>query len=319
MVKKPMKQSNPSLMWPAPKRGKARALTKRPARKVKPMKFLKVPYVRHGTPTTRHHHERERWGRSIQLFMSMKYQSLIRLLRQDRVLPDWTKKPCPHCGHGALTKLAFIKSRKMWAHRCRVKACQRFVQPADFHPIFVAGAGNSKTSLQKQASILLCAVASVPQHCISKILDVDDKIVSRVYTNVDMARARFVMAHEKNIQYGGGPDWVDVEADEVDLGKAVVDNNKVKWEQWCGIVQRGASKTLRLVQLQPPLTKTRSPGPGPIRKKDWKPIAEKLLAGRHIVLHTDGARAYKLKLDKVVHCNVVHKKKKVKVGNKAAC
>ncbi|OLQ00122.1 hypothetical protein AK812_SmicGene17260 [Symbiodinium microadriaticum] len=205
----------------------------------------------------------------------MKYQSLIRLLRQDRVLPDWTKKPCPHCGHGALTKLAFIKSRKMWAHRCRVKACQRFVQPADFHPIFVAGAGNSKTSLQKQASILLCAVASVPQHCISKILDVDDKIVSRVYTNVDMARARFVMAHEKNIQYGGGPDWVDVEADEVDLGKAVVDNNKVKWEQWCGIVQRGASKTLRLVQLQPPLTKT-----------------------RHIVLHTDGARAYKLKLDK---------------------
>ncbi|CAE7639351.1 unnamed protein product, partial [Symbiodinium sp. CCMP2456] len=215
-----------------------------------------------------------------------------------------------------LTKLAFIKSRQMWAHRCRVKACQRFVQPADFHPIFVSGAGSSKTSLQKQASVLLCAVASVPQHCVSKILDVDDKIVSRVYTNVDMARARFVMAHEKYIQYGGGPDWVDVEADEVDLGKAVVDNNKVKWEQWCGIVQRGSPKTLRLVQLQPPLTKTRSPGPGPIRKKDWKPIAEKLLAGRHIVLHTDGARAYKLKLDKVAHCNVVHKKKKIKIGNK---
>ena len=163
------------------------------------MQLLKVPYVRHGTPTTRQHHEREKWGGSIQLFMSMKYMSLVslvRLLWQDRFLPDWSKKPCPHCGHGALTKLAFIKSRKMSAHRCRVKACQRFVQPADFPPIFVSGAGKRKTSLQKQASILLCAVASVPQHCISKILDVDGKTVSRVYTNVDMARA-FVMAHEK--------------------------------------------------------------------------------------------------------------------------
>ena len=183
------------------------------------------------------------------MFMSMKYLSLVRLLLQDRLLPTWTNKPCPHCGKGTLTKLAFVPSRKMWAHRCRVKACQRFVQPPDFHPIFVSWSGSSKTSLQKQASVLLCAVASVPQHCVSKILDVDDKIVSRVYTNVDMARARFVTAHEKHIQYGGGPGWVDVEADGVDLGKAVVDNNKAKWEQWCGIVQRGSPKTLRLAAL----------------------------------------------------------------------
>ncbi|CAE7599998.1 unnamed protein product [Symbiodinium sp. CCMP2592] len=231
MVKKAMKQSNPSLTWPAPKSGKARALTKRPA--IKSMKLLKVPYVRHGSPATRHHREREKWGRSIQMFMSLRYLSLVRIR----------------------------------------------------------------------------TVASVPQHCVSKIFDVDDKIVSRVHTNVDTARARFVTAHEKHIQYGGGPGWVD-------LGKAVVDNNKVKWEQWCRIVQRGSPKTLRLVQLQPPLTKTRSPDPGPIRKRDWKPIAPKLLAGRHIMLHTDGARAYKLKLDKVAHCNVVHKGEKVKFGSK---
>ena len=28
-----------------------------------------------------------------------------------------------------------------------------------------------------------------------------------------------------------------------------------------------------------------------------------------VVLHTDGARAYKLKLPELLHCNVVHKKK----------
>ena len=155
----------------------------------------------------------------------------------------------------------------MWAHRCRVTACHRFVQPTDLHPIFVSGVGNSKTSLQKQASILLCAVASVPQHCISKILDVDDKIVSRVYTNVDMARARFVMAHEKNFSIVEGllgwmlkpTRWIWVKQWWATTGR--------NGEQWCGIAQWGSAKTLRLVQLQPPLTKTRAPGPGPIRRR----------------------------------------------------
>ncbi|CAE7827020.1 unnamed protein product [Symbiodinium sp. CCMP2592] len=35
-----------------------------------------------------------------------------------------------------------------------------------------------------------------------------------------------------------------------------------------------------------------------------------------VVLHSDGARAYKLKVPGVMHCNVVHKKKKVKVDGK---
>ena len=154
-------------------------------------------------------------------------------------------------------------------------------------------------------------------------MDVDDKIVSRIYNNLDIARARFVLAHEKRIQYGGSARWEDVEADEVDLGKGLVDNYdkpklNTKWEQWLGVVQRGSPGSLRLIRLDPPLTKPRSPGPGPIRKRDWKPVAKQYLEGRRIVLHTDGAKAYKLKLDQVQHCNVVHKKKQVKVNGKAA-
>ncbi|CAE7742054.1 unnamed protein product, partial [Symbiodinium necroappetens] len=60
----------------------------------------------------------------------------------------------------------------------------------------------------------------------------------------------------------------------------------------------------------------REPGPGPIRKREWTSIAAKYLAGRRVILHTDGARAYKLKVDQVVHCNVVHKKTKVKKNGK---
>ncbi|OLQ12516.1 hypothetical protein AK812_SmicGene3590 [Symbiodinium microadriaticum] len=35
-----------------------------------------------------------------------------------------------------------------------------------------------------------------------------------------------------------------------------------------------------------------------------------------VILHSDGARAYKLKVPGVMHCNVVHKKTKVKVNGK---
>lgn len=69
-------------------------------------------------------------------------------------------------------------------------------------------------------------------------------------------------------------------------------------------------------RLNPATTKKRAPGPGPIRKRDWKPIATKLLSNKEVVLHTDGARAYTLKLPKVFHCNVVHKKKKAKINGK---
>ena len=323
MPKRLKKQSNSHQFWPAPKRGKARAVAKRPSKKVKSTKFMKVPYVRHGTPTKVSRPCRERWGRSIQKFTAMRYPALTRLLQQDGILPNWTGQLCPHCGSGKLAKVKYFAGRKAWAHRCRAKACHQYVQPHDFHPVFIKGAGNSKTSLQLQASVLLCATAGVPQHCVSKIMDVDDKVVSRLYNNLDAARSRFVVAHEKHIRYGDSKQWVDVEADEVDLGKGIIENEdkpklNTKWEQWLGLVQRGSPKSLRLIRLDPPPTKARSPGPGPIRKRDWKPIGKQFLEGRRIVLHTDGARAYKLKLNLVEHCNVVHKKKKVKVGKKAA-
>ena len=42
-------------------------------------------------------------------------------------------------------------------------------------------------------------------------------------------------------------------------------------------------------------------GPGPTTKKDWKPLAQKHLANRKIIFHTDSAKAYKLKLPGVIH------------------
>ena len=92
-------------------------------------------------------------------------------------------------------------------------------------------------------------------------------------------------------------------------------SGKAKWE-WGGMVERGQPQTLVLYRLTPKLTAKRAPGPGPIRLKDWKNVADKFLRHREVILHTDGAGAYKLKIPSVIHDHVVHKKKHVKINGK---
>ena len=59
-------------------------------------------------------------------------------------------------------------------------------------------------------------------------------------------------------------------------------------------------------------TNKRSPGPGPIRKNKWRKIADKWLKDKHVILHSDSDRAYKIKVRGVHHGSVVHQKKRVK-------
>ena len=136
--------------------------------------------------------------------------------------------------------------------------------------------------------------------------------------------------HEPKIKVGDpdGKEWRDVEADEVDVGKELIEDSssphhgKVAWRQWAGIVERGRPSSLVLFQTNPKPTTVRAPWPGPIKKKDWEPAAERWLKGRNVVLHTDGARSYKIGInrkdfiDGVIHDYVVHKFKKQANGMK---
>jgi hypothetical protein len=123
-------------------------------------------------------------------------------------------------------------------------------------------------------------------------------------------------------QFGFGPEkacravhWQDIEADEATFDKTVEDSI-AHWEQWAGLVARGRPETLVLTRLTPPPTTARAPGPGAIRKVDWKPLANKWLVGKKVILHTDSARSYKAKVPGVLHDSVVHQKKRTKVRGK---
>ena len=143
----------------------------------------------------------------------MKYPAPFSLLRQHNILPDWTKKR--HVLIAAKGKPRHSPRTTFASHGFIVAGAERatnFLLPNDYHPILIAGNGSSTTSFALEASIFLCAVAGVPQHCLSKVLGVDDKIVSTIYGNNEASCARFVLSKEKSIEHGGGKGWVDVEA-----------------------------------------------------------------------------------------------------------
>ena len=203
---------------------------------------------------------------------------------------------------------------KVWAHKCTAKQCRKYTQPHAFHR---GGSGASYTPLGHQAAVLCCALAGVPVTAAPVILDMNHKPVSRIYNNLEIARSHHVLKKQKEIQFGARHAWSDVEADEVDVGKEIdLELNKAQWEQWGGIVERGQPNTLVLFRLPSKHTAVRSPGPGPITKRDWRPMVDKFLADRNVILHTDGAKTYKMKVPGVLHDNVVHKKKKVMVRGK---
>ena len=140
--------------------------------------------------------------------------------------------------------------------------------------------------------------------------------------SLDEQRYLYALRNEKYIEFGGESDWVDVEADEVDLAKCspksmeAISPPQVTWEQWCGVLQRGVPGSLVIFRLSPKTTSTRAPGPGPIRSKEWIPFSKTHLANRRAILHTDGARAYKWTVPGLMHDNVVHMKKMVTIKGK---
>eukprot|EP00971_Amphidinium_carterae_P287961 5716322-Amphidinium_carterae.1 len=116
-----------------------------------------------------------------------------------------------------------------------------------------------------------------------------------------------VMTVQESMTLGGRRVWTEVEVDECAFAKhRASKGDAVEWLQYIGLMERGRSETLLLIQFPVRKTRPRSPGPGPLRKTDWKPIAQRYLEGRHIILHSDSAKAYDMPFEDVVKDRVVH-------------
>ena len=227
----------------------------------------------------------------------------------------WKGPFCPRCQHGTLGKLAPQRQGGPPKHRCNAKNCQAYISPHYAHPLFVDHWGKSHTPLSTQAALLLLLLNRVPHAAIHRLMYVNHKAIEDMQKRLYTLREAYVLEKEKEICFGRGHEWADVEADEATFAKKIV-QGQVQWEQWCGIVQRGKPGTLVLHRLKPPLAALRAPGPGAVRKVEWKPIAKKWLEGKNVILHTDSAKSYRAQVPGMLHDRIVHKKTRVKVGNK---
>ena len=306
-----------------PKKGKRLLYVKKVVKRAGPPRAPDIPYVRTGRFGTKSRRERIPQRRSLQELLAANPRQIIRMLIEDNILHDKTGRKCPTCQNGRLGSLRKLGKRG-WQYRCNAKRCQKRYLAHESHPIFSTGFGPKQVSLQLQSAILLCLVNGVSQTLTSTLHKCNHKLVERMSIALDDCRTRYVKKRESSIAFGCDEAWMDVEADEVDIGKGaasarddVNEEKPIVWEQWGGVVERGAPHTLVLTRLNPRRTKENAPGPGPIRPVDWKPIATRFLKGRKVILHTDGARAYKLRIPGVLHDHVVHMKKKIVKGGVA--
>ena len=321
---KDMKIQRAKAQWnfPLPKRGKARMIGKvvrvKKAMGIAAFRRLynETKYVRHGKPTKKSRIEQAKWSCSLKKIYTSSEKQLLDMLLQQGFLKNWKGKQCPHCGLGQCSPLHKHKYRG-WTYRCGRRACRNYVVPHFMHPVFSVARGQDWTPLRDQAAVLWNAVARVKRGIAHLSTEESHKVVEAMYTRLNAARARYVERAQKKLKFGIGEAWKDVEADEVDLRKTELDAQAGKkekatvWEQWGGLIERGAPNTLVLVRLKPNKTRRRAPGPGAMRKRDWVPIASRYIKGRKVILHTDGARAYRMHVKDVIHNNVVHKKKRV--------
>ena len=307
--------------FPDPKKGKGRSVLKRPA-KSKTKAWKAVPYVRdkHAIQTQRM--DRVAWKRKIGDFLMASDNALVKLLQADHLLPDWSGSKCPRCQRGKLSRLQAKAGEGMPKHRCNYYGCNAWINPHHLHPIFAEACGSGHTSLQTQSALLFLLLNRVPNASIHRILHTNHKVIEDMEKRLMQLRKAWVEEKEKLIVFGNGKTWTDIEADEAtfnstDLKDLAEDSNKpVIWEQWSGIVQRGRPDTLLLHRLQPNMSAKRAPGPGAIRKVEWRPLAKKHLKDRCVILHTDAAKSYRLRMPGVLHDHVRHCKKRQKIKGK---
>ena len=295
-----------------PKRGRARQVLKRPASKKKG-DWRQVPYVRDPAAPALPCADRHKWKRSLVDVVKCSVSSVVSMLRADRLLPAWEGALCPHCQRGTMGKLASYGG--VPKHRCNFWKCKKRINPHHAHPLFVEGTGSGSTPLPTQAAMLMLLLNNVPHAAIHRLLQINHKAIEDMQKRLYQLRTSWVLKKEKDMCFGKSQQWADVEADEATFDR-MIKGELVEWEQWCGIIQRGQPSTLVLHRLTPPLGQARAPGPGAVRKVEWKPLAKKWLQGRQVVLHTDSAKSYKLQVPDVLHDRVVHKKKRMKVGTK---
>ncbi|CAE7795688.1 unnamed protein product [Symbiodinium sp. CCMP2592] len=227
----------------------------------------------------------------------------------------WKFVRCPHCKTGKVCTLSFIDL----AGGCS-GARDGSVVSSSYHipgtHFFTCAWGQAHIPLRQQVQVLFCNAARLGSGQVHILTGLGAKAVQSLSQRWRQALVRFVEQQQDSKPFGHLQRWVECEVDEVTLrGKRC--GNRVAWHQYLGLLERGNRRSLVLVKMKIRTTSVKrtgsgkgSTGPaGPISKEDWKRIGSRYLKNRKILLHSDGARAYRyVKIPGVVTDAVKNKK-----------
>ncbi|CAK0846225.1 unnamed protein product [Prorocentrum cordatum] len=279
----------------------------------------KVEYARHGKKTVTSRKERETWCRNYDSFHGKTADQMVDLLLEDGVLLDWEGRTCPHCGVGTCGARVHDDNRgPHW--RCNSGRLRgKTVDPCTAHPVFKSGGGCQSSSLSTKAKVLFCLTLGMTTAQIHLLTGADHNMIEDMSAAAAAARQIYVEKNEPNIVFGDEVQrrWFDVEEDESVFRAQLSDDGRSKtWEQWAGVVERGRPDSLVLWKTQSDGTEANAPGPGAIKKTGWAPFQKSRLEKSEVILHSDGARSYKMRASGLVRDHVVHCKKRKNIGRK---
>ena len=210
---------------------------------------------------------------------------ILRSLIKDGMIIN--RQCCPKCGHRRTGRATELQP----STKCTRRGCRyRFMCWKD-HPILNFH-GNA-LSWSDQSALLTMVLQDVPNHLMHSLGGWSHFIIEQWKSKFRSHICSYVEKEQDNIQMGIPGQWADIEADEVTLGKRASSpgGKVVRWIQYLGLMRRGSPETLVLIQLPARSTTSKAPGPGPLVKKVWAPIAAKYLQGQQVVLHTDSAKS----------------------------
>ena len=206
--------------FPGPKKGKARMVLERPA-SMKTATWKKTPYVRgsRDIPARGIREVHAHWQRTVPELLKASDYKIVKMLIEDKILPDWSNKRCPKYNKGTLSSLKMHSNESKPKYRCGRKECHQRVHPQHLHPLFQAGRGPEALSLQLQASLLLLFLLRVSLVSIHLILGVNHKVIETMQRRLEEIRKKHVLQKEKDIVSGASMTWADVEGDEATFDK----------------------------------------------------------------------------------------------------
>ncbi|CAK0865469.1 unnamed protein product [Prorocentrum cordatum] len=179
--------------------------------------------------------------------------------------------------------------------------CGEQVRPTHCHPMFAGGWGKETLSLKDKCRVMFGILTGMTTAQVHQHYGTNHKMIEAMTRNLDLAREQYTR--------------VDVEADESAFASAAPEDEEMKERgQWAGVVQRGEPETLALFRTESDRATKKAPGPGAINNTDWEPFLLDRPKDREVILHSDGARSYRMKAPGMFHDSVSHCEKRGKRG-----